>query len=121
MTQKHWHITVDGEILTLSRGAIGPFDFYASVLLQGQAFLRRGRVAHQVRQDLWRALQSLRGYSPMVQVQVIGQDLEIKAGGTVQGRFPRAQTQAIVADVLSCPRRQARWIRSAQRKPVECT
>ena len=112
---QQWHMLREDGTLTLSRRLPARFDFAAKTVISGGATLRKGRVATQVRQDMWRALQSLRGFAPVVHVIVQGNDLEITAGGAVDGRFPKQRTEEQVAEVLECPDRRARWVRSARR------
>ncbi len=70
-------------------------------------------MAHQVRQDVWRALQNLRGFAPAVRVERAGQALRITAGGQVDGRFSKAAAEARIAEVLDDPANRARWQRWA--------
>ncbi|MEM5467711.1 hypothetical protein [Celeribacter marinus] len=119
MARKNWHIKVEGDTLTLARRLPARFDFAATAVISGGAALRRGRMARQVRQDMWRALQTLRGFAPAVSVRVVGDDLEVTAGGGVAGAFPKAHCEAIVADVLSDPARRARWIAHATREEAD--
>ena len=76
----------------------------------------RVRVAQQVRQDMWRALQDLRGFAPVVQVPRVDGALQIVAGGAVAGPVARQTLEDRIADVLECPKRRARWVRHAQPK-----
>lgn len=110
MTHKGWHILRDGDVLTLARRLPVRFDVSASTRLPVGS---RGRVAQQVRQDMWRALQDLRGFAPIVQVTRTDEGLEVTAGGQVAGRFPRAHAQAQIAAVLNDPENRTRWIRWA--------
>jgi hypothetical protein len=119
MAQRNWHMNTIENGLTLSRHRSARFDFSSVILIAGGADLRKSRIAHQVRQDLWRALQHLRGYAPVVQVRALGDDLEITAGGEVQGRFPKANCEDLVAQVLGCKVRQARWARFSVRKKAD--
>lgn len=116
---QQWHMQrADDGVLTLSRRLPARFDFAATTVISGGANLRKGRMATQVRQDMWRALQSLRGFAPVVRVKAQGDDLEITAGGAVAGQFPKLRSEALVFEVLECPDRQARWVRSARRAEV---
>ncbi|GAA4224448.1 hypothetical protein GGQ68_002007 [Sagittula marina] len=76
--------------------------------------LRASRLARQVRQDLWRAVQNLRGFSPVVQILFTTGGLAVTAGGRVDGRIPHgieSQIQALLDD----PARRARWKTWARR------
>lgn len=114
-THQQWHMLREDGELTLTRRLPAKFDFAAKTVISGGAELRKGRIATQVRQDMWRALQSLRGFAPVVQVTVRGDDLEIVAGGAVAGRFPKARSEALVSEVLESTDRRNRWVRSARR------
>lgn len=113
-----WHMQRDDTMLRLSRGFPARFDFAADVVLVDAAHLDRSRIAHQVRQDLWRALQSLRGYRPVIELRKVGNDLHIKAGGSVEGAVPERYCVERAAAVLSDPSRQARWRLHAARRAV---
>ncbi len=110
MPRNRWHILRDETVLTLARRLPVRFDLSVSTQLPDGSRLR---VAQQVRQDIWRALQHLRGFAPVVRVERIEGGLEVTAGGQVAGVFPRAQAEASIADVLNDPRKRARWTRWA--------
>ena len=92
--------------LTLSRHLPPRFDVAASTRLPAGDL---HRVAHQVRQDMWRALQNVRGFSPVVEVQTDGAELRVTAGGRVAGRAA-AGLNARIADVLEDASNRKRWI-----------
>lgn len=94
-------------MLTLARRVPARMDVQAQTVLPGM--LRRGRVAHQVRQDLWRALRRVRGFSPVVQVSRHPEALLIRAGGQIDGARPAGLCERIAA-VLENPANRARWI-----------
>ena len=111
MPRDHWHIEVDGDRLTLSRNAQARFDVAVDVELPlaGRRF-----VAQQVRQDIWRALQNLRGFSPVVEVLRLDDRLVVKAGGQVDGgNFPKAWAEGVLSTVLDNADNQARWVRNS--------
>lgn len=70
---------------------------------------RRGRLARQIRQDLWRRFQGLRGFSPVIQIAYVGDGLIVRAGGRLEGRVPRS-TESLIQDLLDSPRHRARWL-----------
>jgi hypothetical protein len=113
MTRSQWHISEADGALTLSRRLPAQFDVAVQTVISNGAGLRKARIAHQLRQDMWRALQNLRGFSPVVRVATNGSDLEITAGGTINGRFPKATTEARLAALLDDPNLRARWARYA--------
>ena len=58
----------------------------------------RRRVAAQVRQDLWRAAQSIRGFVPRVLVRAEAGQIHLTAGGTqLTGRTPPGLTARLTA------------------------
>ena len=109
MTRAHWHITRTDSSLTLSRRLPARFDVAAETVLPAADPLR---LAHQIRQDMWRKLQNLRGFAPVVEISAEGQGLRVRAGGQVMGRVP-ANAAAQITEVLENPGRRARWIRHA--------
>ena len=111
MTRDRWHILKDGDTLTVARRLPVRFDLSAVTRLPDGS---RHWVARQVRQDVWRALKSLRGFSPVVRVRRDADGLEVMAGGRVSGAFSRAHAETRVADVLNDPENRARWMRWAR-------
>lgn len=67
------------------------------------------RLARAIRADMWRALQGLRGFAPLVRVSPAGEGAEVTAGGQIDAPWPRAATRARLADLLADPVLQARW------------
>ncbi len=115
MSRSRWHILREGDTVTVARRLPVRWDVAVEVTLPNAARLR---VAQQVRQDMWRALQDIRGFAPVVSARRDGDQLHIKAGGAVHGPVPRAKMQMVIAEVLHCPKRRARWLRSAQLREV---
>ncbi|WP_299554006.1 hypothetical protein [uncultured Tateyamaria sp.] len=110
---KRWHIQRDGASVTLCRHLPPRFDFVVRTdLPDGRAV----RLAHQIRQDLWRALQRLRGFSPVVRLERVANGWRVLAGGRVTGPVPAAVTSRAQA-VLDDPKNRARWVRSAGGAP----
>lgn len=105
-----WHVLDDGTALTLARRLPPRFD-----LSEERQFppLRRRALAHEIRKDLWRALRSLRGFTPVVRVVRDDHGLVVRAGGACDGALP-ASAQVRLAAVLDCPARRARWVRHAR-------
>jgi len=109
-----WHIHERGETLVLARRLPVQMDVCAETVLPDA---NRLKVAHQVRQDMWRALQSLRGFAPVVEVTRTAGGLHVRAGGQVDGAVP-ATAKEDIESVLNDPRKRDRWVRHAARKPV---
>lgn len=103
-----WHILREDGALTLARHVPVRFDLSASAAFPR---LHKRRLAEQVRQDMWRMLQNLRGFSPVVRVAGSGEDLTVTAGGAVLARVcPKARVEAQLSDLLNDPARRKRWI-----------
>ncbi|WP_299687683.1 hypothetical protein [uncultured Tateyamaria sp.] len=112
---KRWHILREAGGLTLARQLPPRFDFAVRTTLgPGHAL----RLAHQIRQDLWRALQSLRGFSPVVRLAPNGTGWDVTAGGRALGVVPAPQIATAQA-VLDHPQNRARWTRHAMRGRME--
>ncbi len=67
------------------------------------------RLARAIRQDMWRALRDLRGFSPVVRVTAAGDVAQVTAGGQIDAAWPRAATEARLAALLADPAHVARW------------
>ena len=79
---------------------------------------QRLRVAHQVRQDIWRACRSTRGFVPVVQVSTDGHQTVIRAGGSLttrSGHIPAIEAR--IAAVLDSENNRRRWRAYAIRAP----
>lgn len=112
-----WHLRRQGDVLVLSRRVPARFDLSASILLgMGGRRISRARMAHQVRQDMWRCLQGLRGFWPVVRIEHREDALQVTAGGGLDSALPqsaRLRAEAALVAVLEDPVHQARWLRHA--------
>lgn len=108
-----WHILRTQGSLTLCRQLPPRFDVTAHTELP---LADSAKVAHQIRQDMWRAVQKVRGFSPVVTVTQLGDTLHVVAGGRVNGAVPYTLGAKILS-VLENPEKRARWVRHAQRRP----
>jgi hypothetical protein len=106
MGRDRWHLIDEEGRLTLSRRLPVRFDLAVEGALPEAS---RARVAHRLRQDMWRELQGLRGFAPAVQVWRVPGGLRVKAGGAVPARSARAAAEARIAALLEDPARVARW------------
>lgn len=120
-----WHLQRDGAVVVLSRRLPARFDLSAATVLHSGAHpVSRGRLAHQIRQDVWRCLQNLRGFRPVVQIthDAAAGALHVVAGGALEGQpngAVRGKAEALLADILADPARRTRWLRHARsRKPM---
>ena len=113
MAKPHWHIIRETDALTVARRLPVRFDICAEALLPMGGLLR---MATQIRQDMWRALQNLRGFSPAVRVVRVADGLHVQAGGQVDSAcFPQAQAENVISRVLSDSRNHVRWYNYANR------
>lgn len=107
---KGWHIVRGAEGLTLARQLPARFD------VQAEARLPWGsptRYAQQIRQDLWRLLQNLRGFSPVIRLDATENGWRVTAGGRVM-RSPAGLAHRIDG-FLNDPAYRTRWIAQAQK------
>lgn len=103
------HILIEGETLTLARRLPIRWDVRCEAHLAGEHLSRR-RLALQIRQDIWRACQNVRGFTPLVSVTPVEAGYQVAAGGMVAVQhFPRSSIVARLEDVLSCSENQRRW------------
>ncbi len=111
MTRLRWHVRAEGGRYTLARRWPPRFDVSAT-----SAFppARPDRLARQVRQDLWRLLRGLRGFSPVIQIDATEVGLSLRAGGQV-ARCP-AGTEARIQALLDDPAHRARWLSWARER-----
>jgi len=105
-----WHVLREGATLTLARHLPARFDIGAEAAFPPMGRLR---LAQQVRQDMWRALRDVRGFSPAVRVTAQDGALLLRAGGRVAGPAPKAVLEARIAALLADPEKRARWARFA--------
>ena len=106
MGRDRWHVIEEDGALTVTRRLPVRFDLAVEGWLPEAS---RARVAHRLRQDMWRELQDLRGFAPAVQVWRVAGGLRVRAGGAVAARFARAPAEARIAALLQDPARVARW------------
>lgn len=113
MTRSAWHTERDGACTTVARHWPARFDVRASAQFPA---VNPARLAHQIRQDMWRALQNLRGFSPVVQVeQGHAGGLTVTAGGRACAPVPAKAAETIEA-LLQDAQMRNRWIKCAQRR-----
>ncbi|WP_299150553.1 hypothetical protein [uncultured Tateyamaria sp.] len=104
-----WHILRDGEGVTLCRHLPPRFDVAAHTTLKAGHPIR---LAHQIRQDMWRALQKVRGFSPVVELRPTEAGWAVTAGGRISGTASARDVRRI-HDTLANPENRTRWMRHA--------
>lgn len=110
MARHGWHILREGPVLTLARRLPVRFDLVAEADF---APGRRLRLASQIRQDMWRKLQGLRGFSPVVEVTQTEIGLHVRAGGALPKGPNPAYAVSQLETLLADPALRARWQRGA--------
>ncbi|ARE39894.1 hypothetical protein RGUI_1753 [Rhodovulum sp. P5] len=113
MARRGWHIVAEDGALTLARQMPVRFDLCVQAVFPPA---RKLRLAHQIRQDMWRLLQTLRGFSPVVRVEEDGANLRVTAGGRAARPFPKAEAEAQLNALLSDAGHRARWLAHARRR-----
>ena len=118
MARNGWHILRDEDGLTLARHLPARFD----VSVQAEVPLcDPGRLARQVRQDMWRSLQRVRGFSPVVRVDRMDNGMRVTAGGRLPTSSQSASVRQRLEDVLHNPKARASWVNWASvSKQVLC-
>jgi len=114
MARNRWHWEARENGLTLSRHWPPRMDLRgcADLAVPQHVPLSLRRLAQQVRQDLWRRLRCLRGFSPVVTLERESAILRICAGGVASRPLP-PDTESEIITLLSDPVCNERWIRCA--------
>lgn len=105
-----WHDIAHAPVgVTHCRHLPPRFDFAVQTVLPRG---RPRRLAHQIRQDLWRALRRVRGFSPVIRLEPVPDGWLVTAGGRLTGRLAAAD-MARATTVLTDSRNRLRWMRHA--------
>ena len=102
----NWFEIYDGPCFTVARRLPARFDISREVLMP---LMSAPRLAHQIRQDMWRKLQSIRGFLPVVEITHRGAHLHIRAGGELTCPAPFERSGDRIFDVLSNRDNHWRW------------
>ncbi len=113
MARQSWHILRETDAVTVARHVPVRFDLLVNAHLPAPAGVSLRAVAQQVRQDLWRALQRIRGLSPVVRVTRVSEGLLVEAGGRLARPQQAGGADAALAHVLADPRNRQRWLAHA--------
>lgn len=114
MGAKGWHILRDEHAVTLARQLPAQFDVAVATRMDAPRPVSLTVLAHQVRQDVWRALQKVRGFSPVVRVGQTDASIRLEVGGRLDGRAGGAEDA--IAAVLENPANRRRWLAHAGRR-----
>jgi len=102
-----WIIAQEAGRYTLARHWPAQFDLSVSTHLP--IGLRPGRLARQIRQDLWRELRNLRGFSPVVEIVTNADGMLVRAGGRLLAGPGPVGTRERLEALISEPARRERW------------
>lgn len=116
MARNSWHILREAGAVTLARHLPPRFDIVESMQLAAGPNISQAALAHQVRQDVWRALQHVRGFSPVVKISRTKDDIAITAGGRLSDPQNKGGAEAALMKVLGSPANHRRWLAHAGRK-----
>ena len=82
--------------------------------------MSRRKLALQIRQDMWRVLQNLRGFLPVVSVRRLGNGVQVRAGGQFTCPVHVPSAEAKLRDMLNDAVRRQRWSNFAKLKGASC-
>lgn len=109
-----WHILREDRAVTVARHLPPRLDVAVSARIEASGPVSLTALAHQVRQDVWRAVQKVRGFSPVVRVGQTGAAIELEVGGRVDGAAGGAADR--IAAVLDSAANRRRWLTHAGRR-----
>ena len=115
---RRWKVVEEGNSLLLHRAGLSPqWSVDVSRTLDWPATPgQRLRIAHQIRQDVWRACQTTRGFVPVVQVSTDGHQTVMRAGGSLTTRSGHVSIlETRIAAVLDDGNNRRRWRAYASR------
>ena len=113
----NWFEIYDGPCFTLARRLPARFDISREISMP---LMSAPRLARQIRQDIWRKLQSIRGFLPVVEITDRGAHLHIRAGGELTCPAPFERSGERIFDVLSNRDNQRRWAAFAAARGPHC-
>ncbi|MEO0861099.1 MAG: hypothetical protein AAFY65_10815 [Pseudomonadota bacterium] len=112
LDRRGWYVQRSAEVFAVARRVPVRWDVVAETTLPDMG---RRRLAHAIRQDMWRMLQKVRGFTPAVAVARRDGHVHVRAGGQVPGGAA-GPLAARVADMLDDPRHRAAWARAARHR-----
>lgn len=113
--RNRWQFHAEGQGLVLARPGRARFDLVEELRLSAPGPLSLRRLVLQIRQDVWRALQGLRAFSPIVAAIPQEGAILLRAGGQISGSAPIPRSAAAALHtVVHSPANHQRWCRFAQ-------
>lgn len=110
--RRGWFERRDGAVYGLARRLPARWDLRAET---GLPDMGRRRLAHAVRQDMWRALRAVPGFAPVVEVERVSGGVVLRAGGAVRGPVPDGLRDRLTG-LLADPLHRAAWARCARHR-----
>ena len=107
---------INGEFI-MARRLPARFDLCVETTLP---LMSRRKLALQIRQDMWRVLQNLRGFLPAVAVMRLDDGVRVRAGGQFTCRVHIPSAEAKLHDMLNNAQRRQRWSSFAKLKGTSC-
>jgi len=107
---------INGEYV-MARRLPARFDLCVETTLP---LMSRRKLALQIRQDMWRVLQNLRGFLPAVSVTRTDNGVQVRAGGQFTCPVHVPSAEAKLRDMLNDAARRQRWSNFAKRKGASC-
>ena len=115
MAQPGWHILREDHAVTVARHLPPRFDVAVAARIGTARRVSLTAVAQQVRQDAWRALARVPGYSPVVRVTREDGALLVEAGGRLADPRRAGGAEDRLGAVLADADNRARWLSHAGR------
>ena len=107
---------INGEYI-MARRLPARFDLCVETTLP---LMSRRKLALQIRQDMWRVLQNLRGFLPAVSVTRLDNGVQVRAGGQFTCPVHVPSAEAKLRDMLNDAVRRQRWSNFAKLKGASC-
>ncbi len=105
-----WVTQKTSETVLISRRAPVRFDVCVKARFP---FTKMGRLAYQIRQDMWSTMQILRGFLPATEISKITFDLSVRAGWQLTCPVHLGHAEECLCELLHDPQMRSRWFRFA--------
>lgn len=116
MARTSWHILREEHAVTVARHLPVRLDLCVRARIEAPGRLSLTSLAQQIRQDVWRALQMLRGFSPVVRLCQTGATVDVEAGGRLCAPGAAGGAADKIAEVLDSADNRRRWLTHAGRQ-----
>lgn len=79
-------------------------------------FLRSRLLASQIQQDMWKAVQDLRGFLPVIEIKKGTDDLSVLAGGQLNYPLHLGLVEVRLRQPFHDPQMRTRWLKFSTKK-----